>query len=40
MIEEKDIKIPSPLLMFTCTEVRHAILAWQKHKGVHPKASK
>jgi len=32
--------IPSPLIMFTCTALRHALLEWQKNKGVHPKASK
>jgi hypothetical protein len=26
--------------MFTCTALRHALLEWQKNKGVHPKASK
>jgi len=26
--------------MFTCTALRHALLKWQKNKGVHPKASK
>jgi len=40
MIEDKDGHIPSPLIMFTCTALRHALLEWQKNKGVHPKASK
>jgi hypothetical protein len=40
MIDDKDGHIPSPLLMFTCTALRHALLEWQKNKGVHPKASK
>jgi hypothetical protein len=40
MIDDKDGHIPSPLIMFTCTALRHALLAGQKNKGVHPKASK
>jgi len=40
MIDVKDGYIPSPLIMFTCTALRHALLEWQKNKGVHPKASK
>jgi hypothetical protein len=40
MIDNKDGYIPSPLIMFTCTALRHAHLEWQKIKGVHPKASK
>jgi len=40
MINNKDGHIPSPLIMFTCTALRHALLEWQKNKGVHPKASK
>jgi hypothetical protein len=40
MIDDKDSHIPSPLIMFTCTALRHALLEWQKNKGVHPKASK
>jgi len=40
MIDDKDGHIPSPLIMFTCTALRHALLDWQKNKGVHPKASK
>jgi len=40
MINDKDSHIPSPLIMFTCTVLRHALLEWQKNKGVHPKASK
>jgi len=39
MINDKDGHIPSPLIMFTCTALRHALLEWQKNKGVHPKAS-
>jgi len=37
MIDDKDSHIPSPLIMFTCTTLRHALLEWQKYKGVHPK---
>jgi hypothetical protein len=40
MINNKDGHIPSPLIMFTCTALRHALLEWQKNKGVHQKASK
>jgi hypothetical protein len=40
MIDHKDGHIPSPLIMFTCTALRHALLQWQMNKGVHPKASK
>jgi hypothetical protein len=40
MINDKDGQIPSPVIMFTCTALRHALLEWQKNKGVHPKASK
>jgi len=40
MINHKDGYIPSPLIMFTCTGLRHALLEGQKNKGVHPKASK
>jgi len=40
MINDKDGHIPSPLIMSTCTALRHALLEWQKNKGVHPKASK
>jgi hypothetical protein len=39
MIHDKDGHIPSPLIMFTCTALRRALLEWQKNKGVHPKAS-
>jgi len=40
MVDNKDSHIPLPLIMFTCTELRHAPREWQKKKGVHPKASK
>jgi hypothetical protein len=40
MINDKDGHIPSALIMFTCTALRHALLEWQKNNGVHPKASK
>jgi len=39
MIHHKDSHRPSPLIMFTCTELYHALLEWQKNKGVHLKAS-
>jgi len=40
MIDDKDSDIPSPLIMFSCTVLHHALLEWQKNKGVHQKASK
>jgi hypothetical protein len=40
MIDGKDGHIPLPLIMFTCTASSHALLEWQKNKGVHPRASK
>jgi len=40
MINNKDSHIPSPLIIFTCTALSHALLGRQKNKGVHPKASK
>jgi hypothetical protein len=40
MIDGKDGHIPSPLIMFTCTALRHALLEWQENKSVHPKACK
>jgi hypothetical protein len=40
MIDDKDGLIASPLIMCTCTALRHAHLEWQKNKGVHPKATK
>jgi len=39
MIEDKDGHKPSPLIMFTCTALCHALLQWQKNKVIHPKAS-
>jgi len=40
MINDKDGHIPLPLIMFTCTVLRDALLEWQKNKSVHPEASK
>jgi len=40
MIDDMDGHIPLPLIMFTCTALRHALQEWQKNNGVHPKASK
>jgi hypothetical protein len=40
MIDDKDGHILSPLIMFTCTASRHALLEWEKNKGAHLKASK
>jgi len=39
MIDDKDGHIPLPLIMFTPL-LLHALLEWQKTKGVHPKAFK
>jgi hypothetical protein len=40
MIDNKDGCIPSPLVMFTCTTLHHALVEWQKIKGVNLTASK
>jgi hypothetical protein len=40
MIDDKDSHRPSPLIMFTCTALCHALVEWQKNKGLHPKVSK
>jgi hypothetical protein len=40
LINDKDSHIPSQVIIFTCTALRHALLEWQKNKGVHLKASK
>jgi len=40
MIDNKDGIIPWPLIMITCTALRHALVEWQKNTGVHPKASR
>jgi hypothetical protein len=40
MIDNKDGHITSPMIMFTCTTLHHALLQWQKNKGDHSKASK
>jgi hypothetical protein len=40
MIDDNDGHMPSPLIMFTCTKMLHALLQWPKNKGVHLKASK
>jgi len=40
MIDDQDGYIPLPLLMFTCTALRHALLEWPKKTGVHLEASK
>jgi len=40
MIYDNDGHIPSPLIMFTSTGLRHALLEWQKNKGDPPKACK
>jgi hypothetical protein len=40
MIDNKDGHIPSPLIMFTCIALRHALTQLQTNKGVHLKDSK
>jgi len=40
MINDKDGHIRSPLIMFTFTTLRHALMEWQKNKGVYLNASK
>ena len=40
IIDNKDGHIPSRLIIFRCTALRHALLEWQKNKGVHLEASK
>ena len=40
MIDDKDGHILSPLIMSTCSALRHALLESQKNKDVHLKASK
>jgi hypothetical protein len=40
MINDKDGHILSPLIMFTCSALRHALLEGQKNKSLHPNASK
>jgi len=40
MIDDKDSHIPSPLIIFSCTALRHGLLEWQTNKRVHQKASK
>ena len=40
MIDNKDGHIPSPVIMFTCTVLRHALREWRMKKGVHLTASK
>jgi len=39
MIDNKDGHIPSPLIIFKSSVLRHTLLEWQKNKDVHPKAS-
>jgi hypothetical protein len=36
MINDKDSHIPLPLIMFSCSTLRHALLEWEKNKGVNP----
>jgi hypothetical protein len=33
MIDDKDGHIPLPLIMFTCTALRHALLEWKRTKA-------
>jgi hypothetical protein len=36
MIDHKDGHIPLPLIIFTCTALRHPIVESQRNKRVHP----
>ena len=40
MIDDKDSHIPLPLIMFTCSVLRHPLAELPKKKGVHLKTSK
>ena len=40
MLDDMDGLIPSPLIMFTCTALRYALLQWEKNKGIHWTPSK
>jgi hypothetical protein len=40
MIHDKNVRIPSPMVMVTCTALRLALMERQKAEGVHPKDSK
>jgi len=40
MSDYNDCYMTSPLIMFTCTALCHALLEWQKNKGVHSQVSK
>jgi hypothetical protein len=40
MINGQDGHIPSPLIIFPCTALLHALMEWQKNKSVHTNASK
>jgi hypothetical protein len=40
MIDDKDGHRRSPLIMFTCTALRHVLLMWLWNKGVHLEDSK
>jgi len=39
-IDDKEGHIPAPLIMFTCTALRNALLEWQYNESVLSKASK
>jgi len=39
-IKDKDGHIPSPVMIFTCYALCHALLKWQKNKDIQRKASK
>jgi len=38
LIDNEDRHIPSPLTMFTCTTLHHALIELQKNNGFHPQA--
>jgi len=40
IIDNKDSHIPLPLVMFSFTTLRHALVEWQKNNAVHLKGTK
>ena len=40
MIDDEDGHIPGPLILFTCTALRHALLECEQNNGFHLKACK
>jgi hypothetical protein len=40
MISDTDGIIPAPVMIFTCTALRHALLEWKKTCGAPPKVKR